>query len=371
MSIFDRKPALRWVAPLAFVAVVGATGGVVATADAQDTLPPISAADLLVKMQQSKVQDFSGTVVQNSDLGLPSIPGVGGSDDASLTSLVSGSHTLDVWHAGTDQARLRVQGKLDESDVITNGKDVWTWSYKDKTATHRTLTAPTAAQTSEAQKSAATEAPKTPQEAATKVLAALEPTTVVSTGRNAVIAGQNAYELVLTPKDSGSLVSQVRIAVDSDNFMPLRVQVVAGDKEAFAVYYTKVDFSRPSAEQFTFKAPAGTKVTEAAPHRATPTTGRTTQQKKAQQAKAAKAQQQTKVVGHGWTSVLVTKVPSGAAESSKGQLASVLQALPEQHGTWGSGRVLKGTAFTAVLTDDGRLAVGSVDQKTLLAALDK
>jgi hypothetical protein len=40
-------------------------------------------------------------------------------------------------------------------------------------------------------------------------------------------------------------------------------------------------------------------------------------------------------------------------------------------GTWGSGRLLSGTAFTAVLTDDGRLAVGAVPQELLFEALAK
>ena len=189
-------------------------------------------------------------------------------------------------------------------------------------------------------------------------------------GSNTVVAKQNAYQLLLTPKDTGSLIQQVRVAVDSDNFMPLQVQVVAKGKPAFQVYYTKVDFSRPDADQFTFNAPPGTKVTEVAP-KAKPGAG-TAKAHQAHKTQAqAKAQQATKVVGKGWTSVLVTKLPSGTADKTTGQLASVLQALPKQSGAWGSGRVFSGTAFTAVLTDDGRLAVGSVDTKTLLAALDK
>ena len=38
-------------------------------------------------------------------------------------------------------------------------------------------------------------------------------------------------------------------------------------------------------------------------------------------------------------------------------------------GDWGSGRLLAGTAFSAVLTDDGRLAVGAVRPEKLYQAL--
>jgi len=47
----------------------------------------------------------------------------------------------------------------------------------------------------------------------------------------------------------------------------------------------------------------------------------------------------------------------------------MLQALPTTSGAWGSGKVLEGTLFTAILTDDGRVAIGAVPPTTLGAAL--
>jgi hypothetical protein len=38
-------------------------------------------------------------------------------------------------------------------------------------------------------------------------------------------------------------------------------------------------------------------------------------------------------------------------------------------GAWGSGRVLEGTLFSLVLTDDGRAALGAVAPEALYAAL--
>ena len=49
------------------------------------------------------------------------------------TSLLSGTHTLRVWYAGPDQARVALLGTLGETDVITNGTDVWIWSSQDNT----------------------------------------------------------------------------------------------------------------------------------------------------------------------------------------------------------------------------------------------
>ncbi len=58
-----------------------------------------------------------------------------------------------------------------------------------------------------------------------------------------------------------------------------------------------------------------------------------------------------------------------AADGGLGQLQSLLGALPQVSGAWGSGRVLEGTLFSLVLADDGRVALGAVAPDALYAAL--
>ena len=67
----------------------------------------------------------------------------------------------------------------------------------------------------------------TPQQAASQALAAIDPTTKVSVDGTASVAGRSAYELVLKPRDTRSLVGDVRIAIDAKTDVPLRVQVLA------------------------------------------------------------------------------------------------------------------------------------------------
>ncbi len=370
MRIFDRKPVLRWLTPLAFVLVVGGAGGVVAaTANADPRLATRSAAELLVDVQKAQVDAMSGTVVQRSELGLPEIPGGRGSGDASLTSLISGTHTLKVWYAGPDKARLAVMGDLNESDVIKNGSDLWTWSFKDKTATHRTMSA------EEAKKPSPPPAnlPKTPQEAAEQVLKAVDPTTEVRTDGTEKVAGRPVYELVLEPKDARSKITQVRIAVDGTEHVPLRVQVFAtADKPAFEVEFTSVDFARPDDAQFKFNPPEGTKVTEVAPQADSKARaqGKTTDKSKRTPDKA-KAADQPKIVGKGWTSVVVSKMSANADEKASAELGPMLRSLKEVSGTWGSGRLFDGPAFSVLITNDGRIAAGAVQPDLLYEALGK
>ncbi len=49
--------------------------------------------------------------------------------------------------------------------------------------------------------------------------------------------------------------------------------------------------------------------------------------------------------------------------------AALLESLPRVSGEWGTGRVLSGTLVSAILTDDGRVAIGAVTPETLGAAL--
>ncbi|MDF2144835.1 hypothetical protein [Knoellia sp. p5-6-4] len=367
MSMFTDHPRARWAAPVAAVAAVAA-GTLVTnlTASADPSLPPRTAAQLLADVQRAQLAYVSGTVVQSADLGLPDLSALGGSGggSASLESVVTGTHTWRVWYGGEKQQRLALVGSLGESDIIRNGRDLWLWSSDEKTAVHYTLpehgdeTGGKAAPVPDA-----TDLPKTPEEAAERALAALDPTTEVTTSGSAVVAGRDAYELVLKPRNSGSLVASVRISVDAERHIPLRVQAYSTKlaNPAFEVGFTSIDFGRPDARQFAFNPPPGTTVTEkdARTKADRDTSGRPD---------AAAA---PKVVGTGWGAVAVGSLPPGALASGEGgqQAQTMLQSLPRVSGDWGSGRLLGGTLFSAVLTDDGRYAVGAVKPESLYAAL--
>ena len=366
MTTLHRRPVLRWLVP-ATVAVALAGGGSaigLLSASAGNQLAPRTASQLLVDVQKARVTGLSGTVVQNADLGLPSLPGVGGGGSSDMTSLVSGSHTLRVWSAGADKTRVALLGSLGESDVIRNGRDVWTWSSQDKTATHLTLPAKTGA----ADRTPA-DPSMTPQQAADAALKAISPTTKVSTDGTATVAGRPAYELVLQPREASSLVESVRIAVDGKTHVPLRVQAFArgADKPAFQVGFTSFDPTAPAASVFAFNPPPGTKVTKSALGDHADKMG----SKSGSTTAPEKAGSKPTVVGKGWASVLVADLPASATSGGTSSLAGVLKSLPKVTGSWGSGHVLRGTLFSAVLTDDGRVAVGAVAPEALYAALTR
>jgi outer membrane lipoprotein-sorting protein len=376
VSVFRSRPALRWLVPTAAAVVVigggAAAGTIVASAD--PSLPERSAAQLLVDVQNAELDGFSGTVVQTADLGLPSLPGVtSGAGSGEIMKLVAGSNTARVWYAGEDKARLALMGTLGETDVIRNGSDVWLWRSNDSSATHFKLPADKAGKVDRKPTALPSGVPSTPQEAADAALAAIDPTTAVTTTGAAKVAGRDAYELVLTPRDTASLVGQVRLAIDAEKHIPLGVDVYAknANDPAVRVAFQQISFEVPDAQQFTFNPPPGTKVNE-------PSAAEITKEHdKAVTPEARKAQQQaaegTKVVGEGWTSVLVAKLPAGdeAKGTEAGQLDAIVNTLPKTSGTWGSGHLLTSALFSALITDDGRVLVGAVAPEKLYEAAGK
>ena len=364
MTLLTRRPVLRWVAPLSAAVLLGAGGSAVGviTAAARGGLPHRSAATLLVDVQKARLDGLSGTIVENARLGLPSLPGAGGSGSSDMTSLVTGSHTLRLWYGGPDHVRLALLGSLGESDLVRNGKDLWSWSSPTRSASHRLVPAGG----TDAPQSLADGSAATPQQAADAALRAISPTTRVTTDGTAVVAGRSAYELVLEPRDARSLVGSVRIAVDGRTHVPTRVQVFAKGvgKPAVEVGFTSFDPSTPPATVFHFNPPPRTKVTQssglASGHRPARSAGA--------RPDAGRGSAQPKVVGTGWSSVVVAAVPAGRTPGN-GTLARVLERLPRVSGSWGSGRLLRGTLFSALLTDDGRLVTGAVRPHRLYLAL--
>lgn len=377
MSVFKSRPAMRWLVPAAAAVVVigggAAAGTIVASAD--PTLPERSAAQLLVDVQTAKIDGLSGTIQQTADLGLPTLPGItgGGGANTDLINLVAGSNTARVWYGGEDKVRLAVLSKLGETDVIRNGSDVWLWRSNDSSATHFKIPAGKQHE----QRTLPQGVPATPQEAADAALAAIDPTTAVTTTGAAKVAGRDAYELVLAPRDTGSLVGQVRLAIDAEKHIPLGVDVYAKDatKPAVRIAFQQVSFAQPDPEQFAFNPPPGTKVETPSEAQLQKQAERAQQQAEHAQGKVAtgkpEAPEGTKVVGKGWTSVLVTRLPKDdGAKAGEGrqQLDALTGLLPKVSGTWGSGRLLQSALFSALLTDDGRILVGAVAPEKLYEA---
>jgi outer membrane lipoprotein-sorting protein len=366
MAILPRSGPARWAVPVVAAAALIGLGPIVhvVTADAHGSLPPRTAAQLLVDVRQAKVQALSGTVVETADLGLPAIPTIGGrgGNEASFSSMLTGSHTMRVWYAGPDKQRLALLGQLGESDLVHNGTDLWAWSSKDNKATHWTV--PASRETpAPGGPLGATGQPITPQQAAAAALKAINPSTRVTTDPTATVAGRPAYQLNLVPRDPRSLIGSVRIAIDGATRIPTRVQVFArgATSPAFEVGFTSLSTSTPDDSVFGFTPPPGATVKE----------GTVPSHESRGPRPSHMSGDRPDIVGKGWTSVLVADLPPDAQASGTEGPAALLKTLPQVSGSWGSGHLLRSALLSAVLTDDGRVAVGAVPPQLLYDALSR
>ncbi|GIH96223.1 outer membrane lipoprotein carrier protein LolA [Planobispora siamensis] len=370
--------------PIAVTALVaGAIGAgpVIAAVQGGPALPERTAEQLLadaLRAAETGPRPMSGTLLQTASFGLPGLPQTaapGGS--TSPAALLAGSHELKVWYGGENKIRLALAGRMSETDLIVSGDQAWLWESAGNTATRikGDLTPD----------KHATEAPKalptatTPQQLAQEVLERVEDGTAIGVTANEKVAGRDAYQLTLAPKDASSLVKEVKVALDGETFVPLRVQVYAKSaaEPAFEVGFTSVAFTPPAPENFTFTPPPGATVKEQSLNELGREMGADPQERRE---KGEELKGDVKTVGEGWTTVAVvpfsvedlTAKPAegdGAeSETAAATAEALLKSATPISGPWGSGKVIQTKLVSALLTDDGRLLVGAVTPEKLAEA---
>ncbi|MEU7241303.1 outer membrane lipoprotein carrier protein LolA [Streptomyces sparsogenes] len=377
-----RRKAVRYAVPVGVAGIAAATIGLVpalASTGAPD-LPKVTAEELISKIAASDTEQLSGSVKITTDLGIPSLPGGGSladlgggkrgggdgaaSPESKLVELAAGTHTLRVAADGPERQRVSIIEKAAEYSVIHNGDEVWAYNSADNSVYH--AEAPEKA----AKGDHGRQVPEdlsglTPREAAKRALAAVDDTTRVTVDGTARVAGRDAYQLLIRPEQSHSTVGSIRIAVDADNGVPLKftLEPKSGGKAVVEVGFTQVDFGKPKASTFDFTPPKGAKVTE-----------------KSDAKHEAKGDEKDlrelpglNVIGKSWDSVARLDLPGGlpASASGGGGPSEFLGGLGKKvKGDFGSGTVLSTRLVNALITDDGKVFVGAVDQSALIDAAD-
>lgn len=360
----SRRRTLRWLAPVVAAGVVATGIAVPRLADASsalEKLPDLTAAQLLADVSTAEVDGLSGTVVATSRLGLPALPtGAGGGGGAvSLPGLLAGSTTARVWSAGQDKQRIAVDAAFAEYDIVRDGTDAYTYDSASSDVTHLTLPKREDGTTEPVPGAV------TPESAAGQALSMITPSTEVTVGTSALVADRAAYELVLRPKDAGTLVDTVRLAVDGQTKVPLRMQVFGkGQSEpAVEIGFTSVRFAVPDASVFAFTPPAGSMVKEkdlgALGSDMTKDVTKDPAYRPGLKAPdATDPAGQPSVLGKDWTSVVV--LPNVELPESASVLVEQL-SKPVQ-----GGRVVTSALVSVLLADDGRVLIGAVPAERLV-----
>jgi len=366
------------------------------SAAALPALPARTPAQLLAALAShtGTPPAMSGTVVESSALGIPQLPGQ--QDPSSPLSMLSGSHTIRLWYADPAHVRLALPVPLGETDVIRNGSTAWVWRSSSNSVQRITIPPRSAMPGTVAP---GEKMPLTPQQAAQRLLAAVGPSTSVTSGRTTTVAGQDAYQLVVAPKDSRSLVGRVVFALDAQHpGVVLGVQLFArgAASPAFQTGFTSITFAAPPASTFAFTPPNGASVHTVTPGRHAVTPGRhagSTGEPPASRPHATGV----KVIGKDWLSVAVLPASAldalthggnaagalgqaaqsaaagpgsgdGGGVDTAGILAALLKSATPVHGAWGTGRLVRTSLVSMLITSNGHVLIGAVDPSVLYSA---
>jgi outer membrane lipoprotein-sorting protein len=373
----------RWAVPAAGVAVTAAViaGLQIPSAQASPTLPARSPSQLLAEVgTDASLPPLTGTMVETTNLGLPQLPQVGNA--TSLSSMLTGSHTMKIYYQDARQFRVSIPQPDSEIDLIRNGATAWLWNSTENSVTKFALPA-NGKDNAAHPKSELPSTPLTPQQAANELLKAVGKTTVVSVEANVMVAGEPSYQLVLAPKDDRSLIGQVTIAIDAKYNVPLRVQVFAKGAASPAVQFgfTAIQFTAPAAANYDFTPPPGATVNVVNGGEGS--------------AKSAGGTSDVSGFGNYGTSWLtVAELPqqdlmqeiggglkssSSAAPTGNGPagvvggdsqavISDLIGAAKPVHGAWGSGNLLTTSLFSVLMTGN-EVYIGAVEPSVLYAAV--
>ncbi|HEY2696684.1 MAG TPA: outer membrane lipoprotein carrier protein LolA [Pseudonocardiaceae bacterium] len=351
----DRRKATLGGAGIGVVA--GVVGLVVlaspAGAGPAPSLPATTPQALVQSVLTSSVPSMSGTIAVQNNLGLPAVPG--------LPELANGTSQVRVWSDGTGRSRVSVPTATSEQTFVDDGKTLYSWDSSGRTVTE----SPATKQHADHKAPLGTDTPTDPASMAKELVGELQNSSNITVDGTDTVAGQPAYDLVLTPKSNQrTLLREVKIAVDANKHIPLQLTVLGdnSDTPAVQVGFSSVDYGPQQSSLFTFTPPAGATIT---------------QDNKPAQGKAQHdaTKLAPKIVGSGWDTVAIISMPSSTSSNTDTQgKSSDPMALAREFGTpvsgsWGSGWAIGTNIGTAVLTSDGRVAIGLVPQQVLTEAL--
>ncbi|GGP60494.1 LolA family protein [Saccharothrix coeruleofusca] len=356
--------------------VAGAAGlGVLAMpagAGPAPDLPAVSAESLVESVVTAKPAAFGGTVEVANDLGIPALPG--------MPQLSDGDSKVRMWTDGEGRFRMQLPAGSAERTVVDDGAQVWSWNSEDQTVTKLPHDAEDRRRVDEAGKSS------DPVALSREVVSALQEFSEITVDGTARVANRPVYELVLTPKPAErTVLREVRVAVDAELRMPLRVALLTNGTAAPAaqIGFSELNVGPQDAGLFSFTPPAGAEVKEE-------TAAEPTEQDKAK-AEEALGQISQQVVGTGWDTVLVAKATpelltqfeqSGQRPQTdrgprraegdvpQGDIQEMIKQLGKPvSGDWGSGTLITSRVGGALIADDGRVALGAVPEQVLVEAI--
>jgi outer membrane lipoprotein-sorting protein len=319
MTYFLRRlPLSRLLLVCGLVVVLGASLTALALAlGTGPTPPPKPLADAVhqalvappVDGVTARIQ-LSDHLLEGANLASGSAGAAGGLSSSPL--LTGGSGRL--WIAKDGRARLELQAEQGDTQIYYDGHTVSLYDASSNTLYRYAVPADAGGSNGSSDSGATSAARETPSVAKIEEAISHLQYVDVSGATPTDVAGQAAYTVRVTPKESGSLIGGAELSWDAVHGVPLRAAIYStrSATPAIELEATEISYGPVDGSVFDFKPPADAKVQEVQ----APTEG---------SAKSDASGERPKVTtrGHGIASVAVIE---GKAKTSAGDSSS---ALPE------------------------------------------
>ncbi|GAB3454669.1 LolA family protein [Actinophytocola sediminis] len=364
----------KTVLSLAAVGTVAGVAGLVLLAspagagEAPPALPQIGADELVESVLTTELPALSGAVSMENNLGLP-IPGL---------SEAGGDGAINVYTDGAGKHRVQMSTGSGETTMIDDGTTMWVWDSTERTVQK----VPHGADGEKAEKSLEDRFAD-PATAARDLVDAMRADSSVDVDGTARVADRPVYQLVLTPQpDERTLLREIRISVDSETRVPLQIEVLANGQAdpALKVGFTEFTDGPQDAALFQFTPPEGATVTERDP-------AEEFEKFDGKSPEDVFAGLDVQTYGEGWDTVLTGSIPAdlltapvpgdrdgegpdfGADGQNPLELLGTLGK--EVSGDFGTGYIIQAKVGTALITEDGKVAIGAVPEQVVIEAANK
>ena len=342
MNVLRRLPLSRLLLVCALVVAIGVSATALASALSGGSTPPAKPLAQAVHdaLGGTPIEGVSANItLTNHLLEGSSLASAAGSDGArgaaGLASgplLTGGSGRL--WIAKDGRVRLELQAEKGDTQIIADGNTISMYDAANNTLYRYTPKPGEAGAASAHKSSAADPSAKEPTKGAeaTPSLAKIEEAIAhikqhvqLSEATPANVAGQPAYTVRVSPKESGSLLGGAELSFDAAHGVPLRAAIYSSTSSAPVIELaaTEVSYGPVESSVFSFTPPPGAKIENIS----IPTGASAPAKHSAKGDSAAGSGHKLSTQGHGITAVKVLESP--VKPGSKQGSSSALEGLPK------------------------------------------
>jgi outer membrane lipoprotein-sorting protein len=323
MNIFRRLSLYRLLLVCGLAIAAGVSATALASAVGSAAKPPAKPLAQAVHdaLSASPVEGVSANIQLTNHLIEGANLATGGGQTGELASsplLKGGSGRL--WIAKDGRVRLELQAEKGDTEILYDGKTVTIYDAASNTLYRYTPSATQKPDTSTAPETAHGEVPTVAK--IEEAITHLSEHAKISGATPDNVAGQPAYTVRVSPKESGSLLGGAEVSFDSVHGVPLRAALYSSKSASSPVIElaaTEASYGPVDSSVFSFTPPAGAKVEDLSP------TGKPDAAAPSTPQKPNKPQLTSHGNGVSTIGVLESKTQSGSSKSPSG----ALEGLPK------------------------------------------